>query len=130
MTKIIINKSFIQFQADCLFCRNLTKEEYEEVYETILESLSEFVQDSIYRVTDFNNLLERNKGASKILPHYKVYYRNDNAYQPEFRVMGVFLTEEDSKEYIRHDDITEFDEWKLTLVDENCTEKDIYKIHC
>lgn len=130
MEEINIDKKFIQCEAENILGRKLNIREYEEVYETILESISEFIQDSIYKVIDFNELLERNKDAQNILPYYKVYHRNENAYKPEFKLSGAFKTEEDAREYIHHDIITEFDEWRLALVDENNTEQDIYKIHC
>lgn len=130
MDKITIDENFIQTEAETILERQLTSDEYEEVYEAILEDLSELIQDNINDVIDFNELLERNKDADKALPHYKTYHRNENAYQPKFKVVGVFKTEEDARQFIYHDFVTEFDEWRLVVVNSDNTEQDVYKIHC
>ena len=130
MDKITINKNFIQTEAETMLERKLTSDEYEEVYEAILEDLSELIQDNINDVIDFNEMLERNKDADKTFPHYKTYHRNENAYQPEFKVIGIFKNEEDARQFIHHDFITEFDEWRLVLVNKNNTVKEVHKINC
>lgn len=127
MENIIIDEEFVQTEAGIILERELTPDECEKVYETILESLSELVQDKIYYVVDFNEMLKRNRNAQKTLPHYKTYYRNENAYQPEFEVTGTFKTEEDARKFINHHFIGEFDEWQLVLVNKDNSEKEIYK---
>ncbi|MEI8270291.1 MAG: hypothetical protein WCG45_02895 [bacterium] len=130
MDNIIIDEDFVQTEAILMLRRKLTTDELEEIYESILEDLSELIQDNIYDLIDFNELLERNKNADKTFPHYKTYYRNENAYQPNFKVIGVFKTEEDARQFIHHDFIDEFCEWRLVLVNEDNTEQEIYKINC
>ena len=130
MENIIIDKNFIQQEAETMLERKLTSDECEEVYEAILEDLSELIQDNISDVIDFNELFERNKNADKTFPHYKTYYRNENAYQPKFKVIGVFKKEEDARQFIHHDFIDEFCEWRLVLVKKDNTEQEIYKINC
>lgn len=129
MNNIIIDEEFVQTEAETVLERKLTPDECEEVCETICEGLSSLIQDSIGEVVDYNEMLERNKDADKTLPHYKTYHRNENAYQPEFRVMGVFKNEEDARQFIHHNYNTEFDQWRLVLVDKNI-EQEVYKIHC
>ncbi|MEI6553740.1 MAG: hypothetical protein WCO09_04165, partial [bacterium] len=87
MENIIIDEDFVQTEAILMLRRKLTTDELGEIYESILEDLSELIQDNISDVIDFNELLERNKNADKIFPHYKTYYRNENAYQPNFKVI-------------------------------------------
>ncbi|MCX6751929.1 MAG: hypothetical protein NTZ87_00270 [Candidatus Nomurabacteria bacterium] len=130
MDKITIDENFIQTEAKTMLERKLTSDEYEEVYEAILEDLSELIQDNIYDVIDFNEMLERNKDADKTFPYYKTYHRNENAYQPKFKVVGVFKKEEDARKFINRDFITEFDEWRLALVSKDNTEQEVYKINC
>jgi hypothetical protein len=130
MENIIIDEDFIQQEAETILERKLTSDECEEVYEAILGDLSELIQDNISDVIDFNELIERNKNADKTFPHYKTYYRNENAYQPKFKVIGVFKKEEDARQFIHHDFIDEFCEWRLVLVKKDNTEQEIYKINC
>lgn len=130
MENIIIDEEFVQTEAKNMLERKLTSDECEEVYETILGNLSELVQNKINEVIDFNEMLKRNKNAQKTLPHYKTLHRNENAYQPEFEVVGTFKTERDARKFINHDFITQFDEWRLVLVENDNSEKEIYKINC
>lgn len=130
MDDIIIGKDLIQTEAEISLERKLTPDEYEEVYETIIEGLSTLIQDSIDGVIDFNEMLERNKDANKIFPHYKTYHRNENAYQPEFKAIGTFKNEEDARMFIRYDFITQYDQWRLVRVDKSGIEQELYKIHC
>ena len=130
MENIIIDENFIQQEAETMLGRKLTSDECEEVYEAILEDLSELIQDNISDVIDFNELLERNKNADKTFPYYKTYYRNENAYQPKFKVIGVFKKEEDARQFIHHDFIDKFCEWRLVLVKKDNIEQEIYKINC
>src|SRR3989339_1212719 len=103
MDNVIIDEEFIQREAENTLKRKLSPDECEEVREAILEDLFALIQDKIYEVIDFNEMLERNKDADKAFPYYKTYHRNENAYQPEFKVVGVFKSEEDAREFISHD---------------------------
>ncbi len=127
---IIIDKELIQEDAESLLDRQLTEEEFEDVHSAILERVSEIVHDGIHHVIDYNEMLERNKDAEKVLPHYKVLHRNENAYKPDFRVVGVFKNEKDAREYVHHDFTTEFDEWKVLLVQAGGKEQGVYRVHC
>ena|SRR3989338_9237256 len=130
MDKIIIDEEFIQTEAENTLERKLTSNEYEQVFYAILEDLSCLIQDKIDDTIRFNEMLKRNKDASKTFPHYKTYHRNQNAFQREFKVVGIFNNEKDAREFINHDFITEFDEWRLVVVNNDNTEQDVYKIHC
>lgn len=130
MENEIISDELIQFEAETVLERKLTSDECEEVYEKIIEGLSPLIQDSIYEVIDFNEMLERNKDADKTFPHYKTYHRNEVAYQPKFKAIGTFKNEEDARMFIRNDVITQYDQWQLVRVDKSGIEQEIYKIHC
>ncbi len=129
-TIITINKEIVQTEAILILKRTLTREEYEEVSEEIIDNITLLVQDSILKVIDFNNMLKRNKGAEKLFPHYKTYWRNENAYQSEFKLISTFKNQEDALRFIRDDFIDEFDEWKITITKKNNTEQEIHKINC
>jgi len=127
--EIIIDKELIQQDAETLLDRQLTEKEFEDVHYAILERVSDVVQDGIHHVIDFNEMLERNKGAEKSLPHYRVLHKNDNAYQPDFRTVGTFKNEKDARQYMHQDVTTEFDQWKVVQVDKDGSEREVYKIH-
>jgi hypothetical protein len=128
--EIIIDKELIQQDAETILDRQLTDEEFEDVHSAILERVSEVVQDGIHHVIDFNEMIERNIGAEKSLPHYRFLHKNDNAYQPDFRAVGTFKDEKDARQYVHHDFTTEFDQWKVVQVDKDGSERDVYKVHC
>ena len=44
--------------------------------------------------------------------------------------MGVFGNEEDALLFVRHDLITEFDEWRIVLVGKDGAEKEVCEINC
>lgn len=126
---ITIDDEFVQSVAEAILDDELTEEGLADVEEKIGNSLYGFVYEQITAVADFNDLIERNKDAESSLPHYVAYWRNKNAFQPEFRKMGVFATEADAKQFAHHYDIiTEFDEWKIVLV-EASGESQIYALN-
>jgi hypothetical protein len=127
--EIIINEEFIQEEVETVIERKLSPDEITEVGEVIMEKLSWVVQESVHEVIDFNEMMERNKNADKTRPHYKVYHRNENAFQLVFEQVGVFKNEKDARQFINHDIITEFDEWRVVLVDQNNIEREVYKIN-
>lgn len=126
---MIIDKEYILTEAEVILERGLSQDECDEVLEVINEKLLCIIQDSIHEVVDFNKMLKRNKNAENKLPHYKVYWRNKNAYQLEFKQMGVFKSEDDARKFIHHDIITEFDEWRIVMVNKNNSEQEVYKIN-
>lgn len=130
MNNITIDEEFLQVVADQILERELTKSELEDVNEATFEELGWFLQDRIRGVVDFDQMIERNKGAENSFPYYKVLHRNENAYQPEFKTAGVFKNEKDARQYVQHDIITEFDEWKVLRVDEKHEEREVYSVHC
>lgn len=127
---IIIEEELVQEEARAILNRKLSTTEYEEVTNVILENLGCYVQGKIDKVIEFNRLLKRNRGANKLFPHYTVYHRNINAYQPEFNQIAVFKNETDARDYIHYDFITEYDEWLVVRIDEKNKKKDVYKINC
>lgn len=127
--ELIIDDDTVQQEAENCLERELTAEELDQVFETLYDGWVELVQDKIREVIDFKEMLERNKDASEQFPHFKVYHRNENAYQPEFSQASCFKTEEDARAYVHHDFITEFDEWKIFRVDGG-EMREIWSINC
>lgn len=126
---IIISKEYILTEAEAILGRGLSRDECDNVREAINEKLIYIIQDSIHEVVDFNKMLKRNKNAENILPHYKVCWRNKNAYQPEFKQMGVFKSEEDARKFVYHDIITVFDEWRIVLINNDNSEQEVCKVN-
>lgn len=126
---ITIDEDYVQSEAKEQFDRELSEEEYEEVYYALLDNLCEFTRDAMIDVVDFHEMLERNKGAEKAFPHFVVYHRNINAYQPEFKRGQAFTNEADAKEYIHYDYVSEFDEWRVMQVDRDGAEVEVYRVN-
>jgi len=116
--KFVIDEELVQMEAQSCLERDLTSEELADVFEAICEEWIPFIQDRIRHVIDFNEMLERNKGAENEPVHFDAYHRNTNAYQFTFGLAGSFRNEADAREYIHHDFITEFDEWQIFRVDD------------
>lgn len=127
---IVIDEELIQDEAETILDQQLSTDELEEVRDVILENVSEMVQDSIHYVIGFKEMLERNRKAERSFPHYQVSHRNENAFEPEFKISGTFKSLDDAKQYVHHDFITEFDEWKVVQVDKDGKESEVYKVNC
>lgn len=117
--KFLINEEMVQDEAKSCLDRQLTREEIDDVFYAITDEWMMFVQDRIHYVIDFNEMLERNRGAEAYPIRFEVYHRNENAYKPHFVNMGSFRAEDDARAYARHDFITEYDEWQIFRVEGN-----------
>ena len=129
--KITIDESWIQAEAGAAIDRELSRDEYLEVIRLMSQDMFMIIQDKINQVVEHNALLERNKDAEKVFPHFVVFYRNENAFQDEFEHLGVFKNESDAQAFIRHDGfLSKFDEWRVVQIDESGTGKEVYKVNC
>jgi len=113
----LFDEELVQGEAENCLDRQLTDDEIEEVFEAIYMEWDWFIQDRIREVIDFNEMLERNKGAENEPVHFDAWHRNVNAYQYDFKKLKSFKTEDDAKQYAHNDFITEYDEWKIVRVD-------------
>lgn len=113
----LFDEELVQGEAENCLDRQLTDDEIEEVFEAIYMEWDWFLQDRIREVIDFNEMLERNKGAENEPIHFDAWHRNENAYQYDFKKLESFKTEDDAKQYAQNDSITEYDEWKIVRVD-------------
>lgn len=83
---------------------------YTETTPELIEHITNelYAEDYIYvalincvgRTLEYRELLQRNKKAKEIKPHYIVKYKNPNAYVMDFDAVGAFLTEQDAQKYI------------------------------
>jgi len=121
-------REWFQEEAEAFLERELTEDEFEDVRERVLGDLWMLIQDKIQEVIDYNDLLERNNHADAVLPHYQVLWKNENAYQKDYKVSRCFKSEDDAKQYIHSDFISEYDHYKIFLVDQGI-EKEVYKIN-
>ncbi len=126
--KFLINEEMVQDEAETCIGRSLTKNENNQVFDAIQEDWMCFIQDKIHQVVDFNEMLERNKGAEKEPVHFDVYHRNKNAYRMEFVLAGSFKNEADARQYANYDFITEFDEWQIFRIDDG-EKKEVWSIN-
>lgn len=126
--KFVISKEVIQSFALGSLERELSLKEYEDVFERIEMNVSDFIVEKIYEVVEFDEMIESNKDAEKVTPHYEVYYRNENACQREFKRLAVFKNQQDSQRFIRHDFMQPQDEWRVMLINKNQPPKEVYRV--
>ena len=122
--KIFIDIPYIYEEAESRFVsellpRMLTNKEIDEVFRRICDDLCFIVTEKVHEVFDHHEMLEKNKGAEKQFPHFKLYWRNENAFQKEWIYRNTFKTLRDAKAYIRYDFPDCEDEWKVIRVEEN-----------
>lgn len=125
-----VKEDLIQAEAEIMLGRELTPSEYEEVCDGIDSDLSRVVQYEIEEVICLNELIENNKDAEKKFPHFKVFHKNENAFQSVFKVVITLGTEEEAKHFIDHNIVTEFDEWRVICVEKDNIEKCVYTLNC
>jgi hypothetical protein len=119
-----ITDEFIQQEAEQEIDRQLTEAEMEQVVDCLYGDgwpIFEFIRECINKTIELNELIEKSKCAEKTTPHFKLYHKNANAYQPNLTLNASFETLEETKKYLRlnWDFISEFDQWKITRVDED-----------
>ena len=119
-----ITEELIQQEAEQEIDRQLSEAELEQVIDCFYGNgwpIFEFIRDSINNVVELNELAEKSLYAEKSVPHFKLYHKNANAYQPDLKFCAAFESLEEAKRYIRlnWDFISEYDLLKITKVDEN-----------
>ena len=117
-----ITEGMIQQEAENLLDRKLSPKEIEEIEDEIMDSFEIpcFIQDCIGNIVEDNNMAERSKDADKIFPHYRVMWKNENAFQKDFKTTGYFQNKEDAKRYVDrncYDLVNE--QYKIFMVDKN-----------
>lgn len=117
MWEITIDDGRIQEEAETTFEEKLTEDELEIVKDDICGELGWVIQEAIERALDFRELLKRNEGAKDVFPHYRVFYRNEGAYIPNFEPSGAFVTKDDAEKYMHHEKGVYGGEWKIELAD-------------
>lgn len=126
-----IDEEFIQMEAEVTLERCLSSYEYDKVVEEICGNLTFLVQDAIDKVICLADLIENNKDAENIFPHYKVLHRNENAFMPTFETVITVSEEGAARHFIEdHNIINEFDEWQIFCVEQDGTEKCVHAINC
>lgn len=112
-----VMKNFIQVEAETVLERELTEGEYEDVNERILGSLFMLIQDKIHEMTQWTELLDRNKKDEKGEIYYKVLWKNENAHQKVFVTVFEARIYEDAKKYVYENGVmTEYDQYKIMAV--------------
>ena len=78
----------------------LSDETYDELHGEIGENLLFFLQDCFSNVKDRVDRERRNQGAEALSHHYRVYWKNPNAFQKDFKVVGHYKNLEDAQGYV------------------------------
>lgn len=95
-----------------MFETTFNDDQLEELfYDRLSEPIYRAVYDTIQEMIEYKELMDSNKDAQKQNPHYVVKWRNKNAFEDDFRIIGYFKTEAEAKERINYEQcITECDE--------------------
>ncbi|MFA6094660.1 MAG: hypothetical protein WC757_02125 [Candidatus Paceibacterota bacterium] len=118
----MLTEGEFQQEAEDVIGRELTKKELEHVTEEFMDhclEISAMIQASIEAVIDYNKLMRRNRNANSNFPHYKVVWKNENAYQKDFTNVGHFKNKEDADEFVEGQFLSEFDRYKIILVEKS-----------
>jgi hypothetical protein len=110
----------VQERAEEILNRKLTKKEMEEVEDRLLGDfrMFEMADDAINETIAYNALVRRNRKAATKPVFYRVYWKNANALQKEYKEVFAALTEEDARGYVDNDKfIDEFVHYKITRFD-------------
>ena len=110
-----ITEEDVQSRAEESLDRCLTPEELSEVGEIILGKIDEVISEAISEMTEMNELLVRNLGVETLSSHYLLYWKNENRYQKDYKVVFSALTDEDIREYIKRTR-EECDQHKIVFV--------------
>jgi hypothetical protein len=131
--EIVIDKKIIKEYALALYTneqieREMTDEELTDAFWRIHDSIFEVINDKLMSSFEMSEILRLNKNSQLKFPHYRVEWRNENAYHPVFETRMHFGNLVHAKQYIHDDFITEFDEWRVYLVSKG-TEKLVYQVN-
>ncbi len=120
-----ITEEMIQCEAEQEIDRELSEAELEQVVDCLYDEgedvISVLIRESINKTIELNELEEKGFNAYKSSPHFKLYHKNANAFQPEFEPCGIFETLKEAKRYreLNWNFMDEFDQWKITIVNEH-----------
>lgn len=102
---------------------------FEMLSEEIRERLFEFLYDCYSAVEERQAREERNRDADVANPHYRVYWKNENAFQSEYMVAGTYKNLPDARSFIRGQIKTEYDLYKIVRVKDGIEGKKQYPPH-
>lgn len=122
-------EEMIQAEAESLNDRWLTEEELKDVSRRVCSNLFMLIQDKIRDMENEKELIKRSQDAELEKTHFKVIWKNENAFCKEFKPVFFAKTYEDSKEYLTTDEVivTEYDQYKIIRV-ENGVETEVETI--
>ena len=110
----------IQERALELIDRELRRKELEELRYVMSEyswHQQEMIDESIKEMVAEHRLIRRNKRADTKPIHYIVYWKNENAFQKEYKKVFAANAEKDAREYISYEFLDEFVHYRITKVD-------------
>jgi hypothetical protein len=116
----VITRKILDMVAEDQFERELSDREIRYATEQIqtghdafMDSLREIIIESVehYRLMD-RNRKSKNKSVS-----YRVYWKNENVFQKDYKEVFSAKTEKDARAYVDREFLDEFVHFKITKVD-------------
>ncbi len=102
----------------------MNNEIFEALREDIRLNLFLFIRESYSKVASHYAREARNKNAQETNPHYRVYWRNPNAYQNEYKMVRTYKTIEDARDYVLKQFKDEYTSHKIIKVVDGVEEKE------
>lgn len=96
--------------------KNDEEELLDHLFEEIMDNISMFLFECYDRVEERVAREDRNVDAENSNPHYRIEWKNENAFQENYRPIGVFKTLEDAVDEIQDKINTEFDLYRVIQV--------------
>lgn len=91
----------------------LDDEDFDAIAHELFTNVAEFIDDCYDRAEHGIEREKRNKNAKDLDPHYRVYWKNPNAYISEFKVMSYYKTLEDAEDLISEEFKDEFTTFQI-----------------
>lgn len=91
----------------------ISNEIFEEIEEEIREDISFYLMGCYGAVSHRLARDKRNEGAESLNPHYRVYWKNPNAYQNDFKLIGHYKNLEDARDYVSEQFKDEFTSYAI-----------------
>lgn len=96
------------------------------LYDEIIEHIAMFLTERYERVENRVSRRMRNYGAEKCSLHYRIEWKNENAFQDDFISTGTFKSLKDAEEEIKdYEVITESDVYRIIKV-KNGRKSEVY----
>lgn len=97
----------------------LDDDDFDAIAHELFTNVAEFIDDCYDRAENSIKRERRNRGAENLDPHYRVYWKNPNAFISEFKVMSYFKTLKDAEDFISDEFKDEFTTFQIIKFENN-----------